>query len=58
MMIFSTTQKPHIVGTSPKMSHFLNHFYPIKSDLSGNTVSPPALAFQKLAKVDLAHVVE
>ena len=31
---------------------FFNNFCPIKSDLSGNTVWPQALGFQKLAKID------
>ena len=31
---------------------FLTIFCPIKSDLSGNIVSPQALGFQKLAKID------
>ena len=42
-----------------KMSHlnfgilaFFANFWPIKTDLSGNTVWPQALGFQKLAKMD------
>ena len=49
----------HIVWKSLKMSHlnvwilaFSTNFCPIKADLSGNTVWPQALRFQKLAKID------
>ena len=47
------------VWKSPKMSHlnfwilaFSTNFWPIKTDLSGNTVWPQASGFQKLAKLD------
>ena len=47
------------VWKSPKMSHlnfwilaFSTNFWPIKTDLSGNTVWPQASGFQKLAKMD------
>ena len=49
----------HIVWNLLKMSHlnfwilaFSTNFCPIKTDLSGNTVWPQALGFQKLAKLD------
>ena len=49
----------HSVWKSPKMSHlncsilaFSTIFWPIKTDLSGNTVWPQASGFQKLAKMD------
>ena len=57
---FSTIFDPfHSVWKSPKMSHlnfsilaFSTNFCPIKTDLSGNSVWPQALGFQKLAKMD------
>ena len=49
----------HIVWKSSKMSHlnvsilaFFTNFWPIKTDISGNTVWHQALCFQKLAKLD------
>ena len=49
----------HIVWKLLKMSHLnvsilasSTNFCPIKTDLSGNTVWPQALGFQKLAKMD------
>ena len=49
----------HSVWKSPKISHlnfsilpFSTHFWAIKTDLSGNSVWPQALGFQKLAKFD------
>ena len=53
-------QLRHSVWKSPKMSHlnffsilaFSTNFCPIKTDLSGNTVWPQDLGFQKLAKLD------
>ena len=49
---------PHTVGKLQKMSHFnfwilafSTNFCPIKRDLSGNSVWPQALGFQKLAKM-------
>ena len=49
----------HIVWKLLKMSHlnfwilaFSTNFCPIKNDLSGNTVWPQALGFQKVAKMD------
>ena len=49
----------HIVWKLLKISHlnfwilaFSTNFCPIKTDLSGNTVWPQALGFQKLAKMD------
>ena len=49
----------HIVWKFLKMSHLnlwilalSTNFCPIKTDLSGNTVWPQALCFQKLAKLD------
>ena len=51
---------PQIVWKSPKMSHlnftilaFSTIFWPIKTDMSGNTVWPQASGFQNLAKRDL-----
>ena len=47
----------HVVWKLLQMSHFnfgisafSTNFCPIKTDLSGNTVWPQALGFQKLAK--------
>ena len=49
----------HSVWKSSKISHlnfsilaFSKKFWPIKTDLSGNTVWPQASGFQKLAKMD------
>ena len=46
----------HIVKKLLKMSHLnfdiFRQFFPIKTDLSGNTVWPQASGFQKLAKMD------
>ena len=49
----------HIVWKLLKMSHFnfgilafSTDFWPIKTDLSGNSVCPQASVFQKLAKLD------
>ena len=52
--------RPHSIWKSPKMSHlifwilaFSTNFWPIKTDLSGNSVWPQALDFQKLAKLSI-----
>ena len=49
----------HIVWKILKMSHLIfsnfgifYQFFPIKTDLSGNTVWPQAVGFQKLAKIN------
>ena len=49
----------HSVWKSPKMSQlivsilaFSANFWPIKTDMSGNSVWPQALSFQKLVKLD------
>ena len=51
--------QPHIVWKWLKMSHlnfsilaFFTNFWLIKTDLSGSSVWPQALGFQKLAKFD------
>ena len=56
---FSTFFQRHIVWKLLKMSHlyfwilaFSTNFCPIKTDLSGNTVWPQALEFQKLVKMN------
>ena len=50
----------HIVWKSTKMAHlnfwilaFSTNLWPIKTDLSGNTVWPQALSFQNLAKLSI-----
>ena len=55
--VFMYSFRRHSVWKSPKMSHFWilafsTNFWPIKTDLSGNTVWPQASGFQKLAKMD------
>ena len=56
---FASFQIRHIVWKLPKMSHlnfsnlaFCTNFWPIKTDLSGISVWPQALGFQKIAKLD------
>ena len=58
-VMFFKSPTVHSVWKSPKMSHFnflilvfSTNFYPIKTDLSGNTVWPKASGFQKFAKMD------
>ena len=53
------SRRAHIVWKLLKMSHlnfsilaFSTNFWPIKIDLSGNTVWPQASGFQKLTKID------
>ena len=57
--MFEGQLKSHSVWKSSKMSHlnffilaFSTNFWPIKADLSGNSVWPQAIGFQKLAKLD------
>ena len=58
-IIKQITVQWHSVWKSPRMSDlnfsilaFSTYFWPIKTDLSGNSVWPQALGFQKLAKLD------
>ena len=51
LLLHSSDNRKLLKSVAFEFVAFSNNFCPIKSDLSGNTIWPQALGFQKLAKI-------